>query len=80
MRTIIVHVITVFHIRWIYYYKSFGKIDIYNTDAKGRKTKEFHLLWHRCLSHIGNETWKNSILMDFRVIWFWIDWRLWDFS
>jgi hypothetical protein len=32
-----------------------GKIDIYNTDAKGCKTKNFTYLKHRRLSHIGNK-------------------------
>jgi hypothetical protein len=34
----VVHIITVFHNQWIDYYYLFGEIDIYNTDAKSRKT------------------------------------------
>jgi hypothetical protein len=45
MITIVVHIITVFHNRWLDYYKYFGKIDIYNTDAKGRNTKRISLIW-----------------------------------
>jgi hypothetical protein len=37
MRTMVVQIITVFHNRWIDYYCLVGEIDIYNTDAKGRK-------------------------------------------
>jgi hypothetical protein len=39
----VVQIITVFHNRWIDYYYLVGEIDIHNTDAKSRKTKEFHL-------------------------------------
>jgi hypothetical protein len=39
MRTMVVQIITVFHNRWIDYYYLIGEIDIYNTDAEGRKTK-----------------------------------------
>jgi hypothetical protein len=35
----VVQIITVFHNRWIDYYYLVGEIDIYNTNAKGRKTK-----------------------------------------
>jgi hypothetical protein len=43
MRTMVVQIITVFHNRWIDYYYLIGEIDIYNTDAKGRKIIFFHL-------------------------------------
>jgi hypothetical protein len=44
MRTMVVQIIIIFHNRWIdYYYYLVGEIDIYNTDAKGRKKNEFHL-------------------------------------
>jgi hypothetical protein len=39
MRAMVVQIITVFHNQWIYYYYRIGEIDIYNTDAKGHKTK-----------------------------------------
>jgi hypothetical protein len=43
MTTMVVQIITVFHIRWIDYYYLVGETNIYNTDVKGRKTKDFHL-------------------------------------
>jgi hypothetical protein len=65
----VVQIIIVFHNRWIYYYNLVGEINIYNSDAKGRKTKEFHLY----MTPLFKSYWKlkherNSILMDFRVI------------
>jgi hypothetical protein len=44
MRTMVVQIITVFHNRWIDYYYLVGEINIYNTDAKGRKTKQILLI------------------------------------
>jgi hypothetical protein len=56
MRAMVVQIITVFHNRWMDYYYLVGEIDSYNTDAKGRKIKNFTYLKHRRLSHIGNKT------------------------
>jgi hypothetical protein len=44
MRAMVVQIITIFHNRWIDYYLV-GEIDIYNTDAKGRKTKQISLIY-----------------------------------
>jgi hypothetical protein len=57
MRTIVVHVITVFHNRWIDYYYLVGEIDIYNTDAKGRKTKRISLIETR----LFESYWKQNM-------------------
>jgi hypothetical protein len=43
MRTMIVQIITIFHIQWIDYYYLVGETNIYNTDAKGHKTKRISL-------------------------------------
>jgi hypothetical protein len=44
MRIMVVRIITIFHNRWIDYYYLVGEIDIYNTDAKGRRTKRISLI------------------------------------
>jgi hypothetical protein len=59
MRAMVVQIIAVLHNWWLDYYYLVGEIDIYNTDAKGRKTKNFNYLRYHCLSHIGNKTWKK---------------------
>jgi hypothetical protein len=41
----VVQIITVFYNRWIDYYHLVGEIDIYNNDAKGRKTKRISLIY-----------------------------------
>jgi hypothetical protein len=41
----VVQIITVFYNRWIDYYYLVREIDIYNTDAKGRKTKRISLIY-----------------------------------
>jgi hypothetical protein len=43
MRTMVVQIITFFHNRLIDYYHLVGEIDIYNTNAKGRKTKQISI-------------------------------------
>jgi hypothetical protein len=45
MRTMVIQIITIFHNRWIDYYCLVGEIDIYNTDAKGHKTKRISLIY-----------------------------------
>jgi hypothetical protein len=45
MRAMVVQIITVFHNQWIDYYYPVGEIDIYNTNAKGRKTKRNSLIY-----------------------------------
>jgi hypothetical protein len=52
----VVQSITVFYNRWIDYYYLVGEIDIYNTDAKGRKTKRISLKFDTAVCHIGNKT------------------------
>jgi hypothetical protein len=65
----VVQIITVFHNRWIDYYYLVGEIDIYNTDAKGRKTKQFSLIYDTAVYVILEIKYeRNSILIDFRVI------------
>jgi hypothetical protein len=39
MRAMVVQIITIFHNGWTDYYYLVGEIDIYDTDAKDRKTK-----------------------------------------
>jgi hypothetical protein len=41
----VVQIITVFHNQWIDYYYFVSEIDIYNTNAKGRKTKQISLIY-----------------------------------
>jgi hypothetical protein len=45
MRAMVVQIITVFHNWWIDYYYLVSEIDIYNTDAKGHKTKQISLIY-----------------------------------
>jgi hypothetical protein len=40
----VVQIIYIFYNRWIDYNYLIGEIDIYNTDAKGRKTKRISLI------------------------------------
>jgi hypothetical protein len=46
MRAMVVEIITVFHNRWIDFYYLVGEIDIYNSDAKIRKTKQISLIYN----------------------------------
>jgi hypothetical protein len=58
MRTMVVQNITVFH-NWGIDYYHVGEIDIYNTDAKGRKTKRISLIWHRRLKSYWKQNMKE---------------------
>jgi hypothetical protein len=61
MRTIVVQNITIFHNRWIDYYKSFWAKYTFITLMLNvaRQKKNFTYLRHCHLSHIGNKTWKK---------------------
>ena len=57
------------HIRWMNSYNSCWRNYIHNTDAKKcRKTNDKKITHesHRCLNHIGNKTWRDPMLMEFR--------------
>jgi hypothetical protein len=73
MRIMVVQIITIFHNRWIYYYYLVGKIDIYNTDAKSRKTKWISLKFE---APLFKSYWKQ----DMKEILYWWIFKSFDFE